>query len=1422
MPFIKHILHLLRYFFTLYLLLNIVNSFGQYSSCYINPNQPNACFSAQPFPTVNFAIEKNFETVDNTAVYQSQLLMDVDGDCIPEIIMAGTVNASTSPRFTSSIKIINSVTGATKYNIPTAHFSWSAGNSFAIADLDYNGIPEIVVAAVDNAINPPNVAGRLVCYNIDGSIKWISDQQFGNNTTYRYGGTVGFADFNKDGIPEVYIYNEIFNAQTGVKLAHGGANGLGLGRQSSANEGSLSLTIAAHLDADTNNLELAAGYTIYKVNIVNPLGMAGNSMTPYNINVDGLLRDGLTTIADINQDGQLDVIVTSRGNDVDARLYSYYLDGTTPTLIARTTLPNGGGPQEGHVGTPFTGDIDGSGTPTIGLTRAYRLLTYKYNGTQTFQLNWMVNTNDQSGETGLTMFDFNQDGTQEIVYRDETDLKIINGSGLAPVTLAFFTCTSGTGLERPIVGDIDNTGTTKICVSCGPQITGKVEVFSAPTGQQAWAPSRAIWNQYGYHIFNINDDLTVPQYPFNNATFANGMNNNFFVQASFIDSTGFFYQWAANLNAIIHCVNYNPQTNLYTVVFDLYNDSNATLDAPPGVPIAFFNGNPETTGALIGLYYTNTQINIGQTISNLTYTFSGGGLSNFTQLYVVVNTDGSQTGVPYLPQFFDLAECDYINNIENAPIIPPTNITDSICSGQSYIFNGQNITSSGTYYQYLSNASGCDSVVVLNLTVFANPPVNAGNDQIICVNQSVNLTAFGTGSYLWSTGSPTQSINVSPLQTTTYTVTVTDTNGCSASDAVVVNVNPLPNANAGVDTAICYGHSTQLSASGGITYLWAPATGLNFANIHNPVATPSVPTTYNLTVTDANGCSNTDNVYVNVYALPQAFAGNDTAICYGNNVTFNATGGVLYAWSSGHNTASITVSPASTTTYIVTVTDAFGCSNTDAVVLTVFTLPVVQTSNDTTVCYGSTVQLSASGGVIYNWSPSATLNNSTISNPIATPQQSTTYTVVVTDINSCSASGEVIIVVNPLPQVFGGGHQSICIGDTATFTATGGINYAWSTGDTQSVIIVSPQASTTYTVTASDNMGCTNTSAAFLTVNLWPQAFAGADTSICPNTPAYLNASGGIIYVWSPSTGLSGINTHNPVASPSSPITYTVTVTDANGCSATDDVSIGFYESPVVMFIPDVYNGCAPLQVTFNDSVSGNISTWAWNFGDPASGNANISSLPQPTHTYTTEGVYSVALTLNTTDGCQNTVIYNNLITVYPNPTANFTATPMITDIYQPTITFSNNSTGAVSYYWNFGDNTTSNIINPTHTYTCEGSFTVKLLVANQYGCVDSCLRVILIKPEFNFYIPTGFTPNGDGYNDFFGGIGSNFTDYQLYIFDRWGELIYESNDYHKPWNGKYWNEKEINVIDVFVYKIVVKDYSGKKHVYIGHVTLLK
>ncbi|TVR85553.1 MAG: VCBS repeat-containing protein, partial [Saprospirales bacterium] len=581
-----------------------------------NQLDSSLCYSVQPFPVVEFAIEERFESVENTAIYHSPLVADMDGDCIPEIIMAGTENFRANPRLTSGIHILDSRTGETKFYIQTAMYGWSTPNSFAIADVDRDGTPEIIVAAADHGSNPSELRGRLICYNLDGSVKWISDQKFGVNVTFGYGGNVALADFNQDGIPEVYIYNEIFNAQTGVKLAEGGNNGRGISDESSLS-GSLAIGIAANLNGDISTLELAAGYTIYELNIVNTNGMQGNTMTPFNIELDGEFHDGFTSVADITGDNHLDVVVASQGVFPFGRLYVYQLNAGELTFIASASPENGNGNCcRDYVGPPFIGDIDGSGQPSIGITRSLRLITYKYDGTESLEMIWSINTNDNSGQTGMTMFDFNQDGIMEIVYRDERALRIINGSVDPPEDLAVFSCFSGTGIEHPIVADIDNSGSSKIVVGCADFITqrGKMAVFSSPVDQQAWAPSRGIWNQYNYHVFNVDDDLIIPVQQKNNATYANGAFNNFYVQGSLLNEEGTFLQRVPNLSGAIECIDYDIETDQFVVEFSLFNERNASLSAPAEVQVSFFKDNPETNGSLIGTYSTSESISPGDTL----------------------------------------------------------------------------------------------------------------------------------------------------------------------------------------------------------------------------------------------------------------------------------------------------------------------------------------------------------------------------------------------------------------------------------------------------------------------------------------------------------------------------------------------------------------------------------------------------------------------------------------------------------------------------------------------------------------------------------------------------------------------------------------------------------------------------------------
>jgi gliding motility-associated-like protein len=669
-----------------------------YSQCLTNGIDTNKCYAKTPFPPVNFSISKELESSDLTAVYTTPLVIDTDGDCVPEILMSSNngITNNPNPRTTKDIRIVNSSNGATISTISTAFYSWHAGNSYAVADIDLDGMVEIILAAADVPVNNASERGRLICYELDGTINWISNEPFGLNSLYAYGGTVGLTDFNRDGIPECYIYNEIFNAQSGVKLANGGSNGIGLSRDVSPPEGSLAVGISGQFNPSSFNLELACGYTVYEVVITNLLGSAGNSMNPINMQINGAYLDGYTSMADINLDGNLDVVVSTRGDQNTARLYVYQVLSGIPQLIAQTTMPTGGGPQTLHSGPPFIGDMDGSGFPTIGLTRAYKLLAYRYNGSPNLLQLWDLPTNDASGETGLTMFDFNQDGVQEIVYRDMSLLRIIDASSGIPVVLASFPCSSGTGVERPIVADIHGNGESQICVTCGLYNGGRVEVFSSSPAQQPWAPSRSIWNQYAYHVFNIDNDLTVPANPISNSTFGNGMYNNFFVQMSLVDSTGAFLQIASDGGVSINCVNYNYASDILDIEFNVFNSLSASNDLYNGSLISIYNGSVQN-GVLLNQFA-------------LPNTIAPGGIQNFISSFTSSSLNLNQ-GFSILLQPIGL-ECDTSNNLYVlATPFSIENIDTTICSNQNLILNGAQITLPGIYEQELPSTIGCDSIV---------------------------------------------------------------------------------------------------------------------------------------------------------------------------------------------------------------------------------------------------------------------------------------------------------------------------------------------------------------------------------------------------------------------------------------------------------------------------------------------------------------------------------------------------------------------------------------------------------------------------------------------------------------------------------------------------------------------------------------
>ncbi|MCB0760177.1 MAG: hypothetical protein KDC12_01550 [Flavobacteriales bacterium] len=386
-------------------------------------------------------------------------------------------------------------------------------------------------------------------------------------------------------------------------------------------------------------------------------------------------------------------------------------------------------------------------------------------------------------------------------------------------------------------------------------------------------------------------------------------------------------------------------------------------------------------------------------------------------------------------------------------------------------------TETTTYTLTASNPAGCDASDSMTLTVNPAPDVAVDNDFAVCTGTSITLTAMGANTYIWY---PSETAGAqyedTPAMTTTYTVVGTGDNTCEGEASVTVTVNPIPEASAGLDVEICSGESTQLVAEGGTSYSWE---GLGSGA--SQTVSPSETTTYVVTVTNEFECSDEDEVMVVVNPSPVANAGEDEVLCLGSSITLTGTGGGTYNWIGVGMGQTVTVSPTAATTYTLEVEAANGCTDQDQVLVNVVPLPNVNAGNDVAVCMGASTTLNATGGVTYEWSNGLGTGQSQTVSPLF----ETTYVVFATDQFGCVNSDTVVVTVNPVPSANAGADQTICIGETATLSASGGVEYEWNNGaGSGATVEVSPTETTTYTVTAISANQCEGTDD--VTVNVYP------------------------------------------------------------------------------------------------------------------------------------------------------------------------------------------------------------------------------------------------------------------------------------------------------------------------------------------------
>ncbi len=748
----------------------------------------------------------------------------------------------------------------------------------------------------------------------------------------------------------------------------------------------------------------------------------------------------------------------------------------------------------------------------------------------------------------------------------------------------------------------------------------------------------------------------------------------------------------------------------------------------------------------------------------------------------------------------------------------------------------------GTYTTIVTDANGCSASAS---TLITQPPLLTASTittKVSCFggnNGSATVTANGgTSGYTYSwTPSGGTNTTASNLTAGTYTVITTDSKGCTASaSATVTQPASALSATTTATPVSCFGGnngSATVSASGGTsgyTYSWTPSGGTNIT------ASNLTAGTYTVNVTDAKGC--TTSAIATVTQPASALSATTTTspvLCFGGNngsatVTANSgTAGYTYNWTASGGT-NITASNLIAGTYTVNVTDAKGCTASASVNVTQPISPLSVTTSATAVnCFGgnngsaTVTTTGGTAGYTYNWTPSGG-TTTTASNLTAG-----TYTVNVTDTKGCTTSATATVTqpasalsatTTTTPVLCFGGNNG-----SATVTANGGTagyTYSWTpSGGTTTT--ASNLTAGTYTVNVTDAKGCTTSATANVAQpNFSLSVVASNDVEICNGNSTTLVAtaiggSGNYNYVWSPNN-----NSGNSITvSPNTAMSYTVTLTD--GCaSATDEVNVSIAPNPTIHFGADVLNGCEPVCTNFTDTLTisqGSITNFQWNFGD-----GQTAATHNPNHCYTSDGVYTVSLIATSDKGCKDTLTRNNYIDVYAMPNAAFTNDPLQGSLDNPTIDFINQSTNATIYQWNFGDSFSSSEPNPSHTYLEEGTFSTLLIATNSDGCMDSVRHEIRIDGLFTFYAPNAFTPNRNGNNDIFIPIGTgwDFSSYDLWVYDRWGNMCFHTNDAMLGWDGKANNGSSVSQEDVYVWKVFLKDIYGKNHHYIGNVVIIK
>jgi gliding motility-associated-like protein len=775
----------------------------------------------------------------------------------------------------------------------------------------------------------------------------------------------------------------------------------------------------------------------------------------------------------------------------------------------------------------------------------------------------------------------------------------------------------------------------------------------------------------------------------------------------------------------------------------------------------------------------------------------------------------------------------------------------------------------------VTNASGCDSMIVKQVVVLPTPLFQISGPDSICNYDTASYTAtnLSNHTYQWSiangailgvANTPQVQVKWFSAGTGVLTLKVTNSVGCDSIVPFNVKINPTPVISiSGADTLCAYRTYTfKAPVQTGYQYGWNTIAG----NITGPANRDSVlirsaagSSTINLHITNGFGCDTSAAKNIVVMPTPVVSITGPDTICEFSSYTYQVSNlpSHTYNWSvtggnatNANNTNSYTVKfgAAGNANLIVTVTTPSGCDTTVFRALIIRPRPQPVISGKSPVCAPVTETYFVAGASFHTFTWGITggsieSTNQNVAKMYFTSPGNATITLKQTSPFGCDTTVTKTIIVNekPVPTIVG--PSIVCQNADAVYEAPNvpGVIYNWqfiATGFSQSF---SPSSSVDVQWPVTGNAivrlkmtniltGCDST--VEMAVAIYPKPvpdISGLTTTCIGNAYDYhinyqtlpINVHN---YNWTISGGniISGQGTAQILVwwNDYGLRTISVTETDSiSGCDSTDQLEVFVDSIPGPLLLPDTFNGCPPLTLLLNHNTPRSDWTYQWKFD-----NGTSSTQPNPTVTYRQTGTYTLRQIVTNKSHCSDTAYMH--VNVYPAPDASFEY--LFPDLSRnfcytgDSILFLNHSVNANDFTWKFTDTTFNrdDLIDIFKTYSHPGTYLVTLIASNEFGCIDSTQQSLLVKVPEDLYVPNAFTPNGDGINDYFSVGFRNLVEFKVLIVNRWGEIIFTSSDQQFKWDGTF--EGDPVQADVYVYLIEAKGYHGKRFAVKGNVTLLR